>query len=58
MSPFALTVDPTGKFLYVVNEGSDGGSLYMIAATTGILTPAGSFLTGSVPVSIALAAGP
>ena len=34
-----IAVDPTGKFLYVVNGGSSTVSAYTINASTGALTP-------------------
>lgn len=37
---YQVTVDPTGKFVYVANTGSSGSiSAYTIDATTGALTP-------------------
>ncbi|HKC44301.1 MAG TPA: beta-propeller fold lactonase family protein [Burkholderiales bacterium] len=36
--PFGVTVHPSGKFLYVTNNGSGNVSAYTIDATTGALT--------------------
>ena len=36
--PGSVTVDPTGKFAYVANCGSDDVSAYTIDSTTGALT--------------------
>ena len=41
--PSAVAVDPTGKFAYVGNDGSNNISAYAIDANTGALTP----VTGS-----------
>ena len=37
--PSSVTPDPTGQFLYVTNNGSDGVSVFSVNATTGALTP-------------------
>src|SRR5258706_7872210 len=36
--PFSVAVDPTGKFAYVANDGSNNVSGYTIDAATGALT--------------------
>jgi 6-phosphogluconolactonase len=53
--PSALAADPTGKFLYVANNGSNNVSAYTIDATNGALTPVhGSpFAAGNEPAGIA-----
>lgn len=38
-SPGFLTVDPTGKFLYVSNADQNALSMFSINSTTGVLTP-------------------
>jgi len=38
VAPSALTVDPSGKFLYVTNEDSDNMSVFSINAGSGVLT--------------------
>jgi lactonase family protein with 7-bladed beta-propeller len=38
-TPESMTVDPTGRFAYVVNSGSDNVSMYTIEAPTGRLVP-------------------
>jgi 6-phosphogluconolactonase len=58
--PVSVAVDPSGKFAYVVNSGSNLGfrnvSAYTIDGTTGALSPvSGSpFAAGSFPVSVAV----
>jgi 6-phosphogluconolactonase len=54
--PLSVAVDPTGKFAFVANEGSDDLSAYTIASTTGALNPVpGSpFATGARPFSVAV----
>jgi 6-phosphogluconolactonase len=37
--PVSVTVDPSGKFVYVANSGADSISAYVINAATGGLTP-------------------
>jgi DNA-binding beta-propeller fold protein YncE len=39
LSPFSVTVDPSGRFAYVTHRGSNNISGYTITATTGALTP-------------------
>jgi 6-phosphogluconolactonase len=53
-----LKVDPSGKFLYVANSGSDNISAYAITSTNGSLTPiSGSpFGTGMTPVGLSIMA--
>jgi len=52
----SVAVDPTGKFVYVANEGSTNVSGYTLNATTGALTAiSGSpFAAGLVPFSVAV----
>ena len=38
-NPYALTIDPLGRFAYTLNAGSGNISVYAINQTTGILTP-------------------
>ena len=61
-SPFAagtgpndVAVDPTAKFAYVVNMGSNSVSAYSIGSN-GALTPipGSPFAAGSEPVSVAI----
>jgi 6-phosphogluconolactonase (cycloisomerase 2 family) len=56
INPGPMTVDAYGKFLYVVNQGSNSVSGYTISSVTGGLTafsPA-TVNTGTSPVSIAV----
>jgi 6-phosphogluconolactonase (cycloisomerase 2 family) len=56
----ALTVDPTGRFLYATNRGASGGvgsntvSAYSLDSATGVLTavPGSPFSSVGAPVSI------
>jgi DNA-binding beta-propeller fold protein YncE len=54
----AVAPDPSGqfgKFVYVVNTGSDDVSMYAMDSTTGILTPIGSPVTAHIrPASMAV----
>jgi len=50
----SVTVDPTGKFAYVANSGSDDISMYTINSTTGALTSTGMIATDRFPTSIAV----
>jgi len=51
--PFFMTLDPTGRYAYVVNY--DGGSVSEYAlGTGGALSSIGSIATGSQPLSIAV----
>ena len=56
--PTLATVDPTGTFLYVSNNGSGNVSAYMIDQSTGALTEvSGSpFAAGTGPCGVAVAA--
>ena len=54
LSPHAVAVDPSGKFAYVANEGSNDVSLYTINATTGALTSVGTIAAGIAPASVAI----
>lgn len=57
--PGFLTVDPTGKFLYVSASDSDGAtvSMYTINQTTGLLTPTSpaTVLTAGIPFQVVVA---
>jgi 6-phosphogluconolactonase len=52
----ATGANPTGRFAYVVNSGSDTVSVYTIDATSGALSPIGGspFATGTQPTAIAI----
>jgi len=52
--PVSVAVDPSGKFVYVTNSGSNDVSMYTIDATTGSLTPIGTIAAGTTPVSVAV----
>jgi 6-phosphogluconolactonase len=49
-----VTVDPSGKFAYVANAGSNDISVYTINSTTGVLTSTGTVAAGKGPNSVAV----
>ena len=51
-SPVALTVDPSGKYLYVAHATSTGISIYQIAPGTGALSYISSYSVGVTQTSI------
>lgn len=55
-SPLAVTVDPTGKFAYAVNEDNGTVSMFTIESNTGVLTPTSpTFVyTGGIPFGITI----
>jgi len=53
-NPASVVVDPTGKFAYVTNSGSNDVSMYTINATTGSLTSIGTIAAGTGPGSVAV----
>jgi len=54
-TPYAITVDPLGKFAYVANNASNTVSAYTIDPITGALTSAGAAVAaGTNPSSIAI----
>jgi DNA-binding beta-propeller fold protein YncE len=59
--PVSVTVDPTGRFAYVANQGSNNVSAYTIDGTTGALisnVPDSPSPAGIGPVSVTTTAGP
>jgi YVTN family beta-propeller protein len=52
--PTSVTVDPTGKFVYVTNSGSNNVSIYTINTTTGALTSVGQISADINPSSVAV----
>jgi 6-phosphogluconolactonase (cycloisomerase 2 family) len=52
--PGPIAVDAYGKFVYVVDTGSDQISAYAINTVTGALTAEGTSVTGQGPTSIAI----
>ena len=51
-NPVSITVDPTGRMAYVVNQGSNNVSTFSINGTTGALTAVGApVATGNLPAS-------
>src|SRR5262249_19486138 len=52
--PYSLTIDPTGRWVYVANISGNNISAYAIDADTGALTPVPSspFPTGPNPASV------
>jgi len=57
--PVAMALDPSSKFLYAVDEGSNLLSQYRVSTGTGVLTSIspGSIGTGTTPVWVAVRAG-
>lgn len=56
MNPISVAVDPTGRFVYVANSGSNSISAYTIDAATGAPTPlpGSPFPAGIQPVAVTL----
>ena len=53
INPVSVTVDPTGRWAYVANQGSNTVSSFTINPTTGALTAVGApVVTGSIPASV------
>jgi len=55
LSPFSVAVDPSGKFVYVANEGGFSPtsiSMFKIDATTGALASIGAVAAGGRAVSV------
>jgi YVTN family beta-propeller protein len=52
--PSSVGVDPTGRFAYVTNSGSNNVSTYSIDAATGVLTATGTIAAGLTPSSVAI----
>jgi 6-phosphogluconolactonase (cycloisomerase 2 family) len=53
-SPSSIAIDPSLKFAYVTNSGSNDFSMYSVDATTGALTSLGSIAAGTNPSSVAV----
>jgi YVTN family beta-propeller protein len=53
LSPSSITIDPSGKFAYVTNSGSNDVSMYTINDSIGTLTSMGPIAAGTGPASIA-----
>jgi YVTN family beta-propeller protein len=51
-NPVSVAVDPSGKFAYVADFGSNDVSMYTIDATTGALTSTGTIAAGTSPASV------
>jgi 6-phosphogluconolactonase (cycloisomerase 2 family) len=54
VGPISMAVDPTGKFAYVANAGSNNVSMYSVNAATGALTSIGTIAVGSFPQSVTI----
>jgi 6-phosphogluconolactonase len=50
----SVAIDPSGKFAYVANNGSNDLSMYTINAATGALTSIGTIAAGITPGSVAV----
>ena len=53
-SPWSLAFDPTGRFVYVANSGSNTIQIFSINQLSGLLTLVSSIATGSNPHYIAI----
>jgi YVTN family beta-propeller protein len=53
-APVFVALDPSGKFAYVTNSGSNDISMYTIDAMTGGLTSIGTIAAGTTPVFVAV----
>jgi 6-phosphogluconolactonase (cycloisomerase 2 family) len=53
-SPFSLTVDPTGRFVYVANQTTNNVSMFVINQTNGTLSTKTDFTTGTDPRSVSV----
>lgn len=51
-SPTSIAFDPTGKFAYVTNYGSNNVSAYTVNTSTGVLTPISTYTAGTSPYSV------
>ena len=49
--PWGLSLDPSGRYMFAMNHGSDIASVFRIDAANGSLTQAGPDLTLPAPVS-------
>jgi YVTN family beta-propeller protein len=54
LAPWSIAVHPSGKFVYVANEGGTGVSMFAIDITTGDLTPTGAIATAGRALSVAV----
>jgi YVTN family beta-propeller protein len=52
--PTSVAEDPTGKFAYVTNSGSNDISMFTINTSTGALTSTGMIAAGTSPASVAV----
>jgi filamentous hemagglutinin family protein len=52
--PYSFTIDPSGKFAYVPNQGSNDVTSYSINAETGALVSIETVPAGTSPLSIAI----
>src|SRR4029077_10881632 len=51
-TPRNITIDPTGRYLFVSNQGSNNVVVFAIDAATGRLTPTGTELKIDQPASV------
>ena len=54
LNPASVAVDPSWKFVYVANCGSNDISAYTINVTTGALTAGTAVVAGTNPASVAV----
>lgn len=56
-TPLSVSVDMTGKYVYVANMGANNLSVYSINTVTGALTAIGKISARNAPIGIAMANG-
>jgi 6-phosphogluconolactonase (cycloisomerase 2 family) len=54
----SITVDPSGRFAFVANFGSDNVSVFAVNTATGALSAAGTFAAGDGPTAVVVAGIP
>ena len=50
--PIALSLDPSGRFLYAANQGSNDISVISVDASSGLLTVNTPMIAGTEPVAV------
>lgn len=54
LAPSSIAIDPSGRFAYVANKGSNDVSMYTINGTSGALSSSGPIAAGTGPSSVAV----
>jgi 6-phosphogluconolactonase len=55
--PFGVALDPTGRFLFVVNKADNNVSMYAVDSATGSFTVSGSPFSGSLKLPTDICGG-